>query len=434
MSPIIIIFILFQVQITNEKKTYVAIPITHKKPSDSTFYSDLLSNPAYAKLKIGTPSQELNIRLSLKYCPFSLSGSETSITDKKYDKSKSNTYKNLGGDKPKNIYFESFTSYFNSSETMYFGSEKYENIKFNYAYENNPKVNESGILGLLLRDTNLELLDFNLIRHLKKQDLTTSYSFFFNYKNDYEGELIIGNYPHEYDSSNYIEDNKVFETVQIDDYEHININVKAIKYGDTNILEGKNAHITFERGLSYGSENYKKEILKDFFQKYLDNKKCTKHDIDSSFETFVCDSSVNIKDLKTLNFTVESKDGSNLINFLFTYEDLFQKINGKWYFLVYFSKNFEMNLFEIGRIFFKKYIAAIDQDKKIINFYKKKESNFGHIIVWIFVFICILIIGGLLFYIYKTRFFKRKLRANELEDNYEYLSKDNNEAKNKLLN
>ena len=115
----------------------------------------------------------------MKDCPFSLSGTETSIKEEKYDKSKSNSYKNLGSSTPKNVTFESFKSYFESTEIMYFGSEKYDSIKFCYIVENKNDITDSGLLGLLLRDSNVHLKDYNLIKHLKNEKKNFFIFFFF---------------------------------------------------------------------------------------------------------------------------------------------------------------------------------------------------------------------------------------------------------------
>ena len=131
-----------------------------------------------------------------------------------------------------------------------------------------------------------------------------------------------------------------------------------------------------------------------------------------------------------LNFTLIGKDSK--INFEFTYEDLFKKINNKWYFLVFFSKNVDLDVFKVGRQFFKKYIAAFDQEKKIVRFYKNKDfGSYFYVISWILVFISFIVIGILVFYIFYYKKNKRKIRANELEDNYEYITK--NEKNNPLI-
>ena len=441
----LIILITFFLHI-NSKKQYISIPIYHTKPRDDNFYLDSKLNPALAKIKIGSSKQELSIKLSVKYCPLSIAGIETSIKEPKYDKSNSNTFKNEGEEKPTNILYESYKSYLNASDTIIFGEEKIDKIKFNYATELSQNEVNSGILGLIKSTFNTGLIEYNLIIQLKNRNLISSYTYSLIYDNYEEGKLIIGSYPHEYDS-NYKEENKISTNFYVDNYEHITINeVSSIKYGDIETINNsttiKILHLSFYESLCYGTLSYEKIILKDFFQKYLDEKKCNIEIIKekSDYKSYVCDSSIDIKKFKDLNILIRGKEEIDKIYLNFTHEDLFKKINGKWYFLVYFypSTDIDMNVFQIGRQFFKKYIAVFDLDKKSISFYKKVPSSFPHFLSWILLIVAVLIIGYLSYYIYTNRINKRKIRANELEDEFEYTPKkdngNNNEKYTKLLN
>ena len=416
------------ISIKTANKTFISIPFKHSKLQKDNFYSSLLLNPPYTEIKIGTPSQIIPLNISIKYSPLSIPGIETNV-EKKYDKTKSSSYKILGNETPSKVNYESFLYYLNLSETINFGNDKFESIKFIYVTEKNPLQNEIGILGLYLFTNNLGLRGFNIINQLKKSNLISSYCFYFSYKNDDEGELIIGNYPHEINSK-YKKENEVIANFEIDSFNNINVEINSIKYGDIEIVKNNKGstiktQFHFDFGLFFGNNNYKKAVLDDFFQKYLDEKKCSIENIQSDFESYVCDNSVEIKNLKVLNFTLVGKDSK--INFEFTYEDLFKKINDKWYFLVFFSKNIDLEIFKLGRQFFKKYIAVFEQDKKIVKFYKNKDfGSYLYIISWILVFISLIVIGILVFYIYNNKKNKRKIRANELEDDYDYTIKNEN--------
>ena len=416
------------ISIKTANKTFISIPFKHSKLQKDNFYSSLLLNPPYTEIKIGTPSQIIPLNISIKYSPLSIPGIETNV-EKKYDKTKSSSYKILGNETPSKVNYESFLYYLNLSETINFGNDKFESIKFIYVTEKNPLQNEIGILGLYLFTNNLGLRGFNIINQLKKSNLISSYCFYFSYKNDDEGELIIGNYPHEINSK-YKKENEFIANFEIDSFNNINIEINSIKYGDIEIVKNNKGstiktQFHFDFGLFFGSYNYKKAVLDDFFQKYLDEKKCSIENIQSDFESYVCDNSIEIKNLKVLNFTLIGKDSK--INFEFTYEDLFKKINDKWYFLVFFSKKIDLEIFKLGRQFFKKYIAVFEQDKKIVKFYKNKDfGSYLYIISWILVFLSLIVIGILVFYIYNNKKNKRKIRANELEDDYDYTIKNEN--------
>ncbi len=421
--------------IKTANKTFISIPFKHSKPQNDKFYSSLLVNAPHTEIKIGTPSQKIPLLISMKHSPLSVPGIETK-EEKKYDKSKSSSYKIIGNETATKVNYESFLYYLNLSERINFGNDQFDSIKFIYVTEKNPLENEIGILGLYLFNNNKGLRGFNIINQLKKSDLISSYCFYFSYKSDDEGELIIGNYPHQI-SSKYKEENQVSTNFEIDSFKNLNVYINSIKYGNVETLKNKTekeivikTQFHFDFGLFFGSYNYKKAVLDDFFQKYLDEKKCIVENIQSDFESYVCDNSVEIKNLKVLNFTLIGKDSK--INFEFTYEDLFKKINNKWYFLVFFSKNTDLEVFKLGRQFFKKYIAIFDQEKKVVTFYKNKDfGSYFYIISWILVFISFMIIGILVFYIYHYKKNKRKIRANELEDNYEYITK--NEDNNPLI-
>ena len=58
---------------------------------------------------------------------------------------------------------------------------------------------EGGILGLNI-NSNEKIKDINFINQLKKLNLISSYSFSIKFKNENEGDLIIGKRPDEYDN------------------------------------------------------------------------------------------------------------------------------------------------------------------------------------------------------------------------------------------
>jgi hypothetical protein len=111
-------------------------------------------------------------------------------------------------------------------------------------------------------------------------------------------------------------------------------------------------------------------------------------------------------------------------NFSLSYKDLFYNFNGKNYYLVIFPWFMGIK-WRLGLPFFKKFNFVFDSDKKVIGVYDKvlevniilQNSWKNNLIVLLFV-----IISFMAFFIYKMYIHKpRKIRANELEDNYEYI-------------
>ena len=76
---------------------------------------------------------------------------------------------------------------------------------------------------------------------------------------------------------------------------------------------------------------------------------------------------------------------------------------------------------------------VFDGENKIIGFYDKNIGKFIFPLSWIFVFILfILLIITIVYFKFFENINKRKLRANELEDNYDYITQNDNN--NNILN
>ena len=131
-------------------------------------------------------------------------------------------------------------------------------------------------------------------------------------------------------------------------------------------------------------------------------------------------------------------------NFILTKNDLFSfntfnKSDNNLYFLIMFEKDNKYN-WTLGIPFLKKYRLSFNYETKKIGYYKDKENinqinenednkkiSLGSIfikIIIIVILICIIFILGMLF---QKKIIKipRKIKANELDDNYEYDSYKN---------
>jgi hypothetical protein len=136
-----------------------------------------------------------------------------------------------------------------------------------------------------------------------------------------------------------------------------------------------------------------------------------------TYKYFVCDSNVNLDDFSELKFYEKNLNYTFILN----KNDLFELNDGKIYLKIieqhYYSKNWVF-----GRLFLKKYQLYFDYDRKTIGIYinKKNESNLGIYLLFIFLIFIIIILIYLLFKFWKN---KRKKRAFELDDEYEYIEK-----------
>ena len=120
--------------------------------------------------------------------------------------------------------------------------------------------------------------------------------------------------------------------------------------------------------------------------------------------------------------------------FVLTYKDLFLKINDTYFFLFYFNLAWAKG-FKLGKIFFQKYNIIFDQDGKTLGLYKQYKSiekrGFNYQILIIIG--CVLIIIVMFLYIkYLSPLRKRRIRANELEDQFSYESNNNKKELEKI--
>ena len=131
----------------------------------------------------------------------------------------------------------------------------------------------------------------------------------------------------------------------------------------------------------------------------------------------------------------------------FNYTDLFIKSDfddNIYLFQIIFVDNSYKWIF--GKPLFKKYTTVFDQEKKIIGFYtqtgeyklddneKDKTDILFFIILGCFIvlFSLLLILGIIFFCNYP--FNKRKIKANELDDDYDYTSNKDNNQDNLMIN
>ena len=196
--------------------------------------------------------------------------------------------------------------------------------------------------------------------------------FFFQFANnsDEKDYLIIGGYPHEYDSENYDNKNLIKGSVEDDNFWNIAMDVKI-----NDELIGREIGCKIDilmKGIQCTSI-YQKKINEMFFQEYLDNNLCFKHDSKGIYEDlfyYSCDLSINITKLPNLYFIFSSMN----YTFNFTYNYLFIKFNNKYYFLIVFHQKY-MREWVLGELFLKKYNIIFDQSSESISLYTYYTSN-----------------------------------------------------------
>ena len=409
----LIIIILLFFSINNSSQKYIKYPFKRIKPQNNKpLIETILQNDLEITIEIGTPSQKMNLNLRSQYYTFFVSGSKVNYPIKKFNENNSNTCKILN-DTIITYSGQEYSKGYKISETLMINGKKINDVTLILASEIN--YIESGNLGLRTIETQYELRDFNFIYQIKKSANFDNYSFFLNYFDDDNGELIIGTYPHIYDKK-YNEKNFIFQKIGIyknDLYWLVNIN--DIKYGNSTLNSNNyKCLINIEFGLISAPGS-----MRSYFLDYYLNKNDCHPNVNNNYIFYFCPEN-KIRNFKDLYFY------SKELNYIFvlTYTDLFIKDNDKYIFGIVFDDNdFQYNsVWVFGHIFLKKYFLTFDLDKRIIGLYtkiEKYESNWRLIFDVVLIVLILCLSLYILFHLKKPR----KIRANELqEDNYEYIS------------
>ena len=323
-----------------------------------------------------------------------------------------------------------------------------------------------GEIGLALPGYINKLKCLPLINEIKENDnnvksLVWSIKYYnSSQKKDYDGEIIIGIEPHEYESSiynesdyyklnNYINEeyyeenflNKMAFTILFEKvFIYINENEDLIK--EINEPHSNEASLEFDLGMIKCPFSYFILIKTNFFEKYINSSICQEILLLDKSHSFVCDKNkLNMKVKEFYKLFPSIYFYSFHLNYTFTLtgEDLFLEKDDKIYFML-FSKNENINNWRFGEVFFKKYYLTFNHDSKTIGFYiknlnenkneeqpknnskGKKKINYSIIIFIIGILLLVIEIGFCIYCFYKKGFWlNRKKRANELvDDNYDY--------------
>ena len=242
-------------------------------------------------------------------------------------------------------------------------------------------TNNNAIIGLKNND-------LNLLNNLKNKNIINLNLFSFIYKNDNEGDLLLGSYPHE-SGYNYKKENLfVFKGYNSKNWV---FSFDSIKVGNFEI--GYSHEIDFTMTpIIIAPRVYRKKIKELFFKKLFNESKCFKEkkydEIEEMYTEhyYYCDinQKIDYSEFPSIKFGFNNPK----ITFELTYKDLFKEINGKNY-LTVILKKYDDEQWVLGDIFLKKYTLVFDNDKKEIAYYIKKESIniIKQINPWIIVFI-----------------------------------------------
>ena len=290
----------------------------------------------------------------------------------------------------------------------------------------------------------------NFITSLKKNSIINSYSWYIHYyekpykvnENEfYDGAIVLDIFNQNYfDDFSYLKKDNEYNIVNAKDLEAIlawTFNFEKIYYtiNDTRIfINNLIGGLSFETDLVQCPWGYFDSIKNKFFDYFFKNNIC--YLAKGSYNYIYCDKKQFEKEVQNFPTLYFRSNGLDKI-FSLTGEDLFREFNGYLLFMMVY-KEFSYKYWTLGKIFLKKYNFYFDNDKKIVGCFdvvepkKEEETNFiikaFNTIKWYLLIILGIIIGFLIGK--KIREKARKIRANELEDNYEYLSNKANNADN----
>ena len=374
----------------------------------------------FTELQIGTPPQKLNFQISMSDYHSIIISNYSKNCEIKFYQNDSKTFEENSNLNDFNLKFSDLSLF--AKDFIYINNIKFD-FEFFLAFDTINNV--SAILGFQLND---EYKKMNFIFQLKKLNFIKNFDFYFNFNknffnknfnnfnnnfnNNFKGEIIIGKFPHEINKK-LNEKNLIFVNSNFNNKNKKNFNINFdYVFINNKKFNDFNAEILFEQFfISFKIEflNVFEEIFKEFFNKKIcfeiENKNYNKKEI-----FFVCNEKIKISN--EIKFNIKNK------NFSLNFDDLFLKINEKFYFLIVFENNFIL-----GNIFLQKNLLIFNQEKKQIGFYLNNNKNNKNIFILfqtLIIFLCVFIIIFLLFFIKKILSKQRKIKANELEENFDY--------------
>ena len=400
------LIILFKTILNNIIK--IPFKMKYNVNDEISVYDYLNSNNPITEILIGTPPQKIKLKIYFLGHPLMISGKETNGS---YNKEKSLSYIEIG----KTICSsEDYKNLSESKEVIYIQNYKLDNFTFIYPKESINNENES-YFGVYINP--YQIKEYHLIYQLYKRNIISNNIYIFDYKNEFEGNLIIGDYFHNFDNS-YLSEN--FIQTNNDGYSPYiwNLNFDKISYENIIINQQNGCDINPSFNGIILNKDFQNKIIDTFFKQYIDNGECIINSI-KNISYFKCNEKININKFGILSLYHRH------LNYIFNLSsnDLFLKKNKKIYFKILLNEK-DYNKCVLGIPLIKKYKIIFDYDRKIIGLYTK-VNIINSFIKMIILFILILLCIGLIIYIMKKMEKKRKKRINEIDDNYDYITKIN---------
>ena len=412
-------FVLSFIYINLTYESYIVYPFKKSTKENKSYPENLLQNDLEITLKIGTPPQSVDLNLRSRIYTFFVTSSQVNLPYKLFNEKESTSLVQISK-KETNFTNMEYSKGLKISESIYINNKELKGITLMLGTE--LAYNECGALGLRLINSHESSNDLSFIYQIKKYANLDSYTFTLKYKNDEEGDLIIGAYPHVYDNK-FNEKNFLYSKAG-SNKNGVNwvLNFDIIRYNNKSVNVGsKKSLINIEYGLIQAPFKYKNYFKNNFY-----GDRCSEKFNDRRNVTIVhCSSNFDITSFKDLIF--ELKDIET--QFVFTYKDLFIKENNEYIFGIVFDEDVDAKdpTWIFGKPFMKKYELVYDLDRKIIGLYKEgnespSEKSKVNVVFIILLIILVLAVAGLSYFIFFYLKKTRKSRAFELnDDNFDYV-------------
>ena len=414
----------------------INIIVSYIKLSFKTYKSDnydyLFYNYLYINIDVGIPKQD-NIKLVLKQSKYSFYlYSSKSFSNVSYNSKSSTKYKELL-DENFDLTSSNCLNGIFSKDTFFVDNQRIDNLTFILCTKSRDEEYKlfDGEIGLNLAYESPP--NTNFIEALKINEIINNYIYSIVYVNDEEGFLLIGEYPHKinlinniYDKYSVFKEENLFwvhSEISKNNY-YYNLLFDKISYGSGEIYQAqREGRISIDFNYILSTPQYYK-LFKDIF-----GRKCGPFNFGNDLQGFRCSKDIN-KEL-----TPEIKFYNKELNttFILDYNDLYMEKDNYLYFLVVNYFDYEPGYWILGKPFLKKYLFLFDSDNKMIGFYKysdKIDNNTSsnkissyYVSIFMNIFLGIIVII-LIFIFYHYVMKKRRIRANELEDTFNNISKN----------
>ena len=295
-----------------------------------------------------------------------------------------------------------------------------------------------GKIGFKLENSPYRMYEYeNFIGILKRKSIINSYSWYVHYfekpmkykeNKFYDGAIIIDIFNKKfYDDFPYFKANNDYKYAKAKDLERIlswtfSLSNIYFSLNDSKIeINNRNAGLAFEIDFILCPQEYFEFIKSNFFDYFIKNNICFL--VEGKYSYIYCNTNLfkkYVNKFPTLYFQSYELNKT----FILDKDDLFKEYNNNLLFMIIYEK-YSNKLWALGKIFMKKYNFYFDNDKKVIGCFEKtipqKENKKNiNIFKWILFIILGIIIGFIIGTKIKDK--NRKLRANELEDKFDYLT------------